>query len=213
MVNFTCILCALPPREDGCHVVHAYIGISEPTNTELLHREIKAEKDAAEIIRDILYHNLEDDPEQLLRDGEPPVEAIPLFAFAIGVAWDRANKLPAYMKIDYHRFLPGGKWNGVAKIGMELYEETYSVLAKRDKSDRKAIGAGKYRPDRNTIEAAKATFNAFADDCLDRQMRRMQAEGINASRVPCKNRHGDYCSPSVKECPCYKDGKCVEVQA
>lgn len=174
MVNFTCLICALPPREDGCHVVHAYIGYSDPTNTELMHREIKAEKDAALIVRDILHHNLEDDAEQLLRDGEPPANAIPLFAFALGVAWDGRNKLPAYTKVDYRRILPGAKWNPVAKIGMELYETTYEALSKRDKRDRKAAGVSKYRPSRETMESAKANFNAFADNILNEQMERMR---------------------------------------
>lgn len=211
MVNFVCTLCALPPRKDGCHVVHAYIGYSEPTNTELVHREVRAEKDAAELIRDIFFHNLEDDPEQLLQEGEPPANAIPLFAFAIGVAWDGRNKIPAYMKIDYRRFLPGAKWNGVAKTGMDLYEETYRVIHARDKEYRKAHGLAAYHPARETVESAKANFNAFADDALQSHIRRMEAEAINARRVACPNRHGAFCSPSNPACPCYKNGGCVEV--
>lgn len=165
MVNFTCLLCALPPREDGSNVVHAYIGFSEPTNTELVHRENKATQDAEQIVRDILCGNLEDDEEQLLRDGEPPPEAVPLFAFAIGVAWDGRNRLPAYCKLDYHRFLYSGRFNEVGGIGMDLYAETYRVLHEREKADRKAAGLkGKYKYDPLTIEAAKANFEAFCKE-------------------------------------------------
>lgn len=49
----------------------------------------------------------------------------------------------------------------------------------------------------------------FADAKIDEEYR---VGELNAKRMECFRRVGNYCSPSMPNCPCYKCGKCVAVE-
>ena len=49
----------------------------------------------------------------------------------------------------------------------------------------------------------------YADAKCDAEKK---VEDMNAMRMTCEKRIGEYCSPSTPDCPCYKCGKCVAVE-
>ena len=73
-----------------------------------------------------------------MQSGDLPPEADPIIWFAIGVTWDRPLKLPHYSRVGYERVNFDGRFTSVARLAMELYDYTMSVLRKREKRDRKA---------------------------------------------------------------------------
>lgn len=42
---------------------------------------------------------------------------------------------------------------------------------------------------------------------------RLRVAAADARRAECPNRHGGYCAPISPACPCYRDGRCVEIAA
>lgn len=58
------------------------------------------------------------------------------------------------------------------------------------------------------------------DPDLIADARRREIEGrerdkrraANEARMKCANRMGGFCSPSRPDCPCYRDGKCIELE-
>ena len=41
---------------------------------------------------------------------------------------------------------------------------------------------------------------------------RDKRRAANEARMTCANRMGGFCSPSRPDCPCYRDGKCIELE-
>lgn len=131
---------AATPLPDGRARVNMFIKRLEPTYTESPGEEWRAEKDAAQVVHDIVLRRAEkdDDPDRLLQSGDLPPEADPIIWFAIGVTWDRPLKLPHYSRVGYGRVNFDGRFTSVARLAMELYDYTMSVLRKREKRDRAA---------------------------------------------------------------------------
>lgn len=201
--------------EDGRWCVHMYIRRDEPTNTELVYRERKAMDDAEQIIRDIVTENLKDDPLQLLAKGDIPDDALPIFAFCLGVSWDRSAHMAHYSRVDYRRLMRKAKWTKVATLGMELYDETFGVIRKRENADRKRRAIGKAKTCAESTKAAKERFNAYCDVLLPNILKRYDAELRAEKRAECPNRTAtNYCSPIRPNCPygCYCNGRCMEVE-
>lgn len=124
---------------DGRHRINMFVKQLDPTYTESPGEEHRATKDARQIVDDIIARRKEqgDDFDQLLRDGEPPKEAVPVFMFAIGVTWDRGLKMAHYSRICHQRYLWEGRWTVVASMGMELFDYTMGVLRKRENAERR----------------------------------------------------------------------------
>lgn len=210
MTTLTYTLAALEALPDGRYPVHLYIRRDEPTNSELVSRERKAAADAERVLQDIIRSNdPEPDGDRLLRPGEMPASALPLFVFAIGASWDRDAKIARYTKIDYRRVLQHRKWTKVAALGMELYETTYGIIHKREKKEAKG------RPSHISLEgvaSARERFNSWADGIKEATLRRFMAIDANSRRATCERRHGDQCSPCKFDCMNFcKGGYCKEV--
>lgn len=128
------------PLTDGRARINMFVKQLEPTYTESPGEEWRAEKDAAQVVHDIVLRRAErgDDPDRLLRSGDLPPEADPIIWFAIGVTWDRSLKLPHYSRVGYERVNFEGRFTPVAQLAMELFDYTMSVLRKREKRDRRA---------------------------------------------------------------------------
>jgi len=201
---------ALPYHDptNGTHIIHCWISQSEPTNTGDAAEERRAAKDARHIIDDILLRNITTDDERLLQDGEMPSDVTPVFTFALGVAWDKANRQPSYKQFDYATLCPDAKFTPVLKLGRELYDYTFKVLRDRERKDRAEVGLGRFAWDAITIAHGREAFNAF---CLVVGRRHRLLE-INRRRFDCPNMRNGFCSPANTKCPCYCNGRCEEVE-
>lgn len=209
MTTLTYTLAALDALPDGRYPVHLYIHRDEPTNSDLVSREKKAAADAEQVLQDIVRANdPEKDEERLLRAGDMPRNALPLFVFALGVSWDREAKIARYTKIDYRRVLQHRKWNKIASLGMELYDQTYDIVHRREKIEAKGKPVS---INRDGVREARERFNAWADGLLDDAFRRFVAIEANKNRETCDHRHGDQCSPCKFECKNFKGGRCIEL--
>lgn len=200
---------------DGRYCVRMYIHRDEPTYTELVSRERKAAEDAEQIMRDIVTENLTEDETRLLSAGDMPADALPIFAFCIGVSWDRAAKMSHYSRIDHRRLLMGKKWTPIATLAMELYDYTFGVVRKRENADRKRRNLGKAKTCADAMNAARKRFTAYCDDLLPAILRRAAAEELQAKRTACPHRvAGDFCEGCHRECELFDaDGmRCREVE-
>ena len=202
---------ALPYNDPtkGTHIVHAYIHQSEQTWTDSPRSERKAAADCAQIVGDIILRNINEDEDRLLQQGEMPAEVLPIFTFAIGVAWDCAAKMPTYKMMDYATLCDERRFAPVLAVGADLYHYTFSVLRKRERADRAKAGAAKYKWSGETLERGRAAFAAFCEGAK----RRHAAWEINKRRFDCPNLRNGYCTPMKPECPCYCNGRCEEVKA
>lgn len=192
----------------GTHIIHAYLHQSEPTRTDDPGAERRAAKDCAKIVDDIILRNINEDEERLLQEGEIPADALPIFTFAIGVAWDRDAKMLSYKMMDYATLCDQRKFSPVYALGAELYHYTFGVLKKRERDDRAKARAAKYKWDAVTLQHGREEFEAFCE----RTRRRHAAWQINKRRFDCERLYNGYCSPSRPECPCYRNGRCVEAK-
>jgi len=64
---------------------------------------------------------------------------------------------------------------------------------------------------RVTVEGRDPDLIADAQRREEEGRARDKRRAANAARRTCDNRHGAYCSPSRPDCPCYHNGKCVEL--
>ena len=202
---------ALPYHDPakGTHIIHAYLHQSEQTRTDSPGDERRAAKDCAQIVSDLVRENVNEDEERLLQEGEMPADVLPIFTFAIGVAWDREARMPAYKMMDFATLHQQAKFAIVYNLGAELYHYTFEVLKKRERADRAKAGAAKFKWDTITLANGREAFCEFCE----RTKRVHAAWQINRRRFDCPNLRNGYCSPAKPDCPCYKCGKCVEVKA
>ena len=209
LLHFT--LGAIPYHDPskGTHIVHAYLHQGEPTRTDNPGDERRAAKDAARIVQDLVRENVDGDDEQLLQEGEMPAEVLPVYTFAIGVAWDHDLKMPAYKAMDFATLWTERKFAKVWTLGAELNGYTLKILKNRERDDRAKVGAAKFRWDAQTLTHGREAFAAFCKQVKARHF----AWEINKARFECPNLRNGYCSPSKPGCPCYCNGKCVEVKA
>jgi len=201
---------ALPYHDQskGTHIIHCWITQSEMTQTDDPGAERRAAKDARHILDDILLRNINTDEERLLQDGEMPAEVTPVFTFALGVAWDKPNSQPSYRRFDYATLCHDAKFAPVAQLGRELYDYTFKVLKDRERKDRAEAGLGKFSWDAVTVAHGRESFKAF---CLF-VGRRHRLWEINRRRFDCQKLRNGFCTPSDPKCPCYCNGRCVEVK-
>lgn len=201
---------ALPYHDQtkGTHIIHAYLHQSEPTRTDSPGDERRAAKDCAQIVGDIILRNINEDEERLLQEGEMPPEVLPIFTFAIGVTWDREAKMPTYKMMDYATLCDLRKFAPVYSLGAELYHYTFGILKKRERADRAKVDAVKYRLDAVTLAHGREAFKVFCE----RAKRVHAAWQVNKMRFGCERLRNGYCSPAKPGCPCYCNGKCVEVK-
>lgn len=202
---------ALPYNDasKGTHIIHAWLSQSEPTRTDNPGDERRAAKDAAHILSDIVRDNITGDEERLLAEGEMGADVLPIYTFAIGVAWDRENKMPAYKAMDYATLWPERKFSPVCNLGADLNDYTLRVLKNRERRDRKAANAPKFKWDLVTLQHGREAFAAYCKAVKARHI----AWEINRTRFECPSLRNGFCSPSKPSCPCYRNGKCVEVKA
>lgn len=209
LLHFT--LGALPysDKSKGTHIIHAYLHQSEPTRTDSPGDERRAAKDCAQILGDIIRRNVNEDEERLLQEGEIPAEVLPIYTYAIGVAWDREAMMPSYKMMDYATLWPERKFTPVLSLGAELYHTTFDILKNRERSYRAKANAPKYKWDAQTLAHGRKSFAAYCKQTKARHI----AWNINRMRFECALLRNGYCSPSKPSCPCYRNGKCVEVKA
>jgi len=136
MIPINFVLWAYPIRPEKTYPVHLHINQLEPTWGDTPRGERMAIIDAAQIVRDIVANNSDKKNENLLlRDDDPPHDAFPIFRFTLGVSWNRELKIAHYSRVGYERYEWDAKWLPAVRVGMELYEYTYSVIHGREKSE------------------------------------------------------------------------------
>lgn len=126
---------AATPLGDGRHRVNLYLKQFEPEFDNGIRSELKAQEDAAMIVRDLVRVNADDTGDRLLSDGEPPADALKICFFELLVGWDRKNKLPKYRSGEYKRLEWEPKWTRIAALMMEQRAYMMGVLKKRVRHD------------------------------------------------------------------------------
>jgi len=212
MTTLNYILCAVSKLPSGQTPVHMYIGVTDPTGTDSPGDERMALKDAKHVLQDILERNVSDDELQLLQDGEPPYDAMPIFTFSIGVSWDREHMMAHYSQIGYGRCVNQKLFNPVYSLAMDLYEETFGILRARERRECKAKGGIRLKNDPVTEKMVRDQYEEWHRTSLTRWLARFKAHEANKKRFDCEFLRNGYCTPVHPECPCYKSGKCEEVK-
>lgn len=211
MTNLYFTFAALPPRNDGTHVVHMYVRQGEPTRTDNPGDERRAGRDTKQIVTDICtVRNCDPrNEERLLWEGEMPPEAEPVFVFAIGVCWDREAKSATYKKLGFASVYTDPKFTKVAPTGAELFDYTFGVLKGREKETRAALHLPRFKFDPITLASARERFDEYVATCGDAH----KAWIVNGLRFKCPNLRNGYCTPSNPKCHCYHNGRCEEMTA
>ena len=132
VINFIYYALPLP---DGRKKIHLYVKSLGATVDDSPRAQRKGEEDAEKIVEDIVDVNRDDAGEKLLRGGEPPPDAEPIFRFTIGTTYDRRTKLFRYSRVGYERLDWDERYAPIAQLGMEQYDYTMSVLRKREKRE------------------------------------------------------------------------------
>jgi len=109
-------------------------GELDPTWDYTPRNERLAMQDAAQVVRDIIGSNDVENEERLLKAGEPPTDAYPVFMFAIGINWNRTKRIAHYSRVCYQRYKMDGRWNPVATLGMSQMDYIMSVLRQYEKA-------------------------------------------------------------------------------
>lgn len=126
---------AATPLGDGRHRVNLYLKQFEPEFNDGIRSELKAQSDAAMIVRDLVRVNADDAGDRLLSDGEPPTDALRICFFELLVGWNRKEKLPQYRFGEYQRLEWEPKWTSIAALMMEQRAYMMGVLKKRVRHD------------------------------------------------------------------------------
>lgn len=126
---------AATPLGDGRHRVNLYLKQHEPEFDNGIRAELKAQEDAAMIVRDLVRVNADDTGDRLLSDGEPPTDALKICFFELLVGWNRKDKLPQYRFGEYQRLEWESKWTSIAALMMEQRAYMMGVLKKRVRHD------------------------------------------------------------------------------
>ena len=72
---------AATPLGDGRHRVNLYLKQHEPEFDDGIRAELKAQEDAAMIVRDLVRVNADDTGDRLLSDGDPPADSLKICLF------------------------------------------------------------------------------------------------------------------------------------
>lgn len=203
---------ALPKLENGLTPVHMYIEEAKPTWTDSPREERCAVKDLEHVIRDIVRENVDGTEDALLREGEMPIDGEPVVSFGIACQYDGKTKMAHYKQLDLVWISRDRKFAKVPGVARELSDYTICVLRAREKKEMAEKGVKSFRFDAVSLKKCREDYAEFCATVADRQKRRRFVRDANARRFGCEFLRNGYCTPIHSDCPCFVNGKCVEVK-
>lgn len=212
MTSLYFTMVALPPIETGETPVHMYIEEAEPTRTDDPGAERRAAKDLRQVVNDLVRENVDGSEDRLLKEGEIPFDGKPICSFAVACQYDRARDIPHYKRIDLVWLSSEKRFAKVMSVARELYDLTYDTLKKRERIEMKRKNAPKFEFDSISLKRTREAFADYAETIVDKIAHMKWAHDTNKRRFDCEFLKNGYCSPMHSDCPCFVNGKCVEVK-